>query len=69
MMYSKYGAYLLGINFWSQCGWTVIGHRVGPLHCIIITIPCVLYLVDPASNDMLVSKIKPCMYMFRPSYG
>ncbi len=27
------------------------------------------YLVDPASNDMLVSKIKPCMYMFTPSYG
>ena len=27
------------------------------------------YLVDPASNYMLVSKIKPCMYKYTPLYG
>ena len=26
-------------------------------------------LVDPASSHMLVSKIKPCMSKFTPSYG
>ena len=24
------------------------------------------YLVDPASSDMLVLKIKPCMYQYKP---
>ena len=27
------------------------------------------YLVDPASNYMLVSKIKPCMYKYTPLHG
>ena len=27
------------------------------------------YLVDPASSHMLVSKIKPCMSKYKPSYG
>ena len=26
------------------------------------------YLVDPASNHMLVSKIKPCMSKYKPLY-
>ena len=28
---------------------------------------CVGYLVDPASSDMLVLKIKPCMYQYKPN--
>ena len=31
--------------------------------------PYMLYLVDPASSHMLVSKIKPCMSKFTPLYG
>ena len=27
------------------------------------------YLVDPASNHMLVSKIKPCMSKYKRLYG
>ena len=27
----------------------------------------VRYLVDPASSDMLVLKIKPCMYQYKPN--
>ena len=27
------------------------------------------YLVDPASSDMLVSKIKPCMSEYKLRYG
>ena len=28
---------------------------------------CTIYLVDPASSHMLVSKTKPCMSKYRPS--
>ncbi len=32
-------------------------------------VACNSYLVDPASSHMLVSKIKPCMSKYIPSYG
>jgi hypothetical protein len=28
-----------------------------------------IYLVDPASSHMLVSKIKPCMSKYKPKHG
>ena len=47
-------------------GLTFIWHLLAS-RCIVVESQT--YLVDPASNDMLVSKIKPCMYKFTPSYG
>ena len=29
----------------------------------------VIYLVDPASSHMLVSKLKPCMSKYRPNFN
>ena len=39
------------------------------LFCLSICLGNDSYLVDPASSHMLVSKIKPCMSKFTPSYG
>ena len=38
-----------------------------PLECVHTRL-CVVYLVDPASSHMLVSKIKPCMSKYVPPY-
>ena len=33
------------------------------------TLTHVIYLVDPASSHMLVSKLKPCMSKYRPNFN
>ena len=45
--------------------------RTWSLLLALLCLPCSagIYLVDPASSHMLVSKIKPCMSKYKPIHG
>ncbi len=58
----------LGMNSWC---WNVCTKGGRSISGLWRSSPCVengRYLVDPASNHMLVSKIKPCMSKYKQLY-